>query len=416
MSQAGDAGGEPGEPDGRSPAEARGGAETAGRGGGPAVPPPGLGDLRRIRLGALIVMGLAGAWMIGRLLWPFLPALMISAVAAALVYPGYRRFEALVGQRDVAAFLGTAGVFFLVLLPVVGLSLLLVDQLLVGLDWMAQESSELLAPGGRLQSWLDTLSGYAGELGLEPAGLSRQVSEQMQGLASALAGRTFSFLSGLGGWLLQAAVAVFTLFYLLRDAEAITSGIKWLIPLDADRTEHLFSRARDVTYATMFGTVAVAVTQGALGGLAFWALGLPAAALWGTVMGVVALVPGLGPPLVWGPAAVILFASGDPVRGAVLAAIGGLIVGTVDNVLRAVLVAGRARLHSLAVLLSVLGGIFLFGGLGIFVGPVLFVVALSLIEMARLALEPGGELVPAEDAGLLLSRAPAGPEEEQEEE
>ena len=380
---------------------------------GAPVPAPDLTDLSRVRLGALIVLGLAGVYTLGRLLWPFLPALMISAVAAALVYPAYRRFEAWIGQRDVAAFLGTTAVFFLVLLPVVGLSLLLVDQVLLGIDWATKTSSELLQPGGLVQGWLDTLSGYAGALGIEPSSLSRQVTQQMQGLASTLAGRTFSFLSGLGGWLLQGGVALFTLFYMLRDAEVITAGIKWLIPLDDSRTEHLFRRARDVTYATMFGTVAVALVQGTLGGVTFWILDLPAAALWGTVMGVVALVPGLGPPLVWIPAAAILFATGDVARGLALVAIGGLIVGTVDNVLRAVLVAGRAQLHSLAVLLSVLGGLFLFGGLGIFVGPVLFVVALSLIEMARLALEPGGEMLPAEGEGLLLSRIPGREEEEE---
>ncbi|MFB6241040.1 MAG: AI-2E family transporter, partial [Gemmatimonadota bacterium] len=346
------------------------------------VPAPDAQDLSRVRLGALLVMGLAGLYAMGRLLWPFLPALMISAVAAVLAYPAYRRFEEWIGQRDVAAFLGTAAVFFLVLLPVVGLSLLLVDQLLLGLEWAARTSDRLLQPGGRVESWLETLVGYAGALGIEPASLSDQVSQQMQGVASALAGRTVSFLSGLGGWLLQAGVAVFTLFYLLRDAGAITSGIKWLIPLDAERTDHLLTRARDVTYATMFGTVAVALVQGTLGGLAFWALGLPAAALWGTVMGTLGLLPGVGPPLVWIPAAVILFASGELLRGIALVAVGALIVGTVDNVLRAVLVAGRAQLHSLAVLLSVLGGLFLFGGLGIFVGPVIFVVALSLVEMA----------------------------------
>lgn len=379
---------------------------------GPPVPAPDLTDLSRVRLGALIVLGLAGVYTLGRLIWPFLPALMISAVAAALVYPAYRRFEAWVGQRDVAAFLGTAAVFFLVLLPVVGLSILLVDQLLLGIDWATKTSSELLQPGGLVEGWLDTLSGYAGTLGIDPASLSRQVTQQMQGLASTLAGRTFTFLSGLGGWLLQGGVALFTLFYMLRDAEVITAGIKWLIPLDESRTEHLFRRARDVTYATMFGTVAVALAQGTLGGITFWVLELPAAALWGTVMGVVGLLPGVGPPLVWIPAAVILFATGEVVKGLALVAIGGLIVGTVDNVLRAVLVAGRAQLHSLAVLLSVLGGLFLFGGLGIFVGPVLFVVALSLIEMARLALEPGAEMVPTEDGGLLLSRIPGRDEEE----
>lgn len=389
-----------------------GGDVPEGVGGPDPLPEPDMADLSRVRLGALILLGLAGVYTLGRLLWPFLPALMISAVAAALVYPAYERFESWVGQRDVAAFLGTTAVFFLVLLPVVGLSVLLVDQVLLGLDWATKMSSELLQPGGRVEGWLDTLSGYLGVLGIEPSSLSQQVTSQMQGVATTLASRTFSVLSGLGGWLLQGGVALFTLFYLLRDAEVITAGIKWLIPLDAARTEHLFRRARDVTYATMFGTVAVALVQGTLGGLTFWALSLPAAALWGTVMGVVALVPGLGPPLVWIPATAILLFTGEVARGLALAAVGALIVGTVDNVLRAVLVAGRAQLHSLAVLLSVLGGLFLFGGLGIFVGPVLFVVALSLIEMARLALEPGEELVPAEDEGLFLSRVPSPREEE----
>ena len=363
---------------------------------GPAAD-AGDGRPRRTQLAVLLLLAGAALYLLVRLLAPFLPALVTSAVLAVLVYPAYARFESWVvgrprpwlANRSLSAFVGTVAVFFLVLIPVVGLSLLLVQEVARSVDWAAREVGRMLGPGGILRGWVLAV----GErLGVDGADLRSSVARQLQGGVSLLTSRTLNFLSGLGGWLLQAGAALFTLFYLLRDADGIVRSLQWLIPLEESHTDRLFRRARDVIHATVYGNVVVAVVQGTLGGLAFWGLGLPAAALWGTVMGVLSLLPVLSAMLVWLPGGVYLLAAGRTLDGILLLAFGALVIGTVDNYLRAVLVSERAQLHPLAVFFSVLGGLFLFGAPGLFVGPVLFVVGISLLEMARLALDPRGEL------------------------
>lgn len=362
------------------------------------------GDRSWLQLVVLLGLAAGALYLVGLLLAPFMPALVTSAIVAALVYPAYRRFENWLGHPNIAAFIGTVVVFFLLLVPLVALSLVLVDQVRFGVEWVAQESAGLFASGGRIRGWLEAAAGY---LGLDAQDFTRQLSSQAQAVLSTLAGRTLNFLSGLAGWLLQGAMAMFTLFYLLRDGERMADSIEWLVPLDPENTKQLVTRARDVTYATVYGHVAVAVVQGILGGLIFWILGVPASALWGTLMGVMSLLPAIGPPLVWLPAAAILVYTGEVADGLILLAFGTLVISTVDNLLRAYLVSGRAHLHPLVVFFSVLGGLFVFGAVGFFVGPVLFVLAVSVLEIARLALEPGDGVPEVVQGGLLLQRVTA---------
>lgn len=353
----------------------------------------------------ILALGLGASYLLVLLLWPFAPALLTSATLAALVYPGYERLEGWIGHRDLAALVGTAVLFFAILLPLVGLSLVLVDELRAGIEQLTLQMSGMMAPESALRRWLESVGGY---LGLEPEEVSAQLGQQMEQVPSLLADRTLSFLSGLGGWLLQGGIALFTIFYLLRDGPGIVKAIRWLIPLDPTYTDRLLERSLEVTYATMYGNVVVAAVQGVLVGLAFWVAGIPAPVLWGTVVAVFALLPIVGAPVVWAPAGLILLYRGQIGEGAGLLAFGILVVSTVDNVLRAVLVSGRAQLHPLIVFFSVLGAIFVFGAVGILIGPILFVVCLSLIETARLVLEPGVTEGDVSDGERLLDRVSLG--------
>jgi predicted PurR-regulated permease PerM len=116
------------------------------------------------------------------------------------------------------------------------------------------------------------------------------------------------------------------------------------------------------------------------------------------------LLPAIGPPVVWLPAAVILFSTGEVTRGIVMIAIGALIIGTLDNVLRAVLVGGRARLHSLIVFFSVLGGLVVFGLAGFLLGPILVVIALAVLEIARVALKGDVDQAAIANGGTILAQ------------
>lgn len=382
---------------GRSP----GGPEVAGAPEGPA--PAGNGDAGRdladrLRTVVVLCLGLGAAILLILLLFPFLPALVTSAVLATLGYPGHRKVRQWVRQPDLAALVTTTAIFFLVLLPTLALSVILINQVRQGVEWLGGVVGDATAPGGFVQAALAYL---ADALGVEVEGLSTPVSEQLSDILGLLARRTLGFLSGLGGWLLQAGAALFTLFYFLRDADGLMRHIKWLVPLDPPTTQRLLERTRDVIYATVYGNVVVAIVQGTLGGLAFWVLGLPAAALWGSVMGVLSLLPVVGATFVWLPAAAIQMLQGRIGTGIALLAFGAVVISTVDNYLRAVLIGDRTQLHSLVVFFSVLAGLFAFGAVGIFVGPVLFVIAFSLLELARAALDGGDTdiLVPSGSAG-----------------
>jgi predicted PurR-regulated permease PerM len=138
-----------------------------------------------------------------------------------------------------------------------------------------------------------------------------------------------------------------------------------------------------VINASVYGVVFIAMVQGVLGGLAFWVLGLPSPILWGVVMAFVCMIPVAGSFLVWLPASVFLGLTGHWTRATLLALWGLLVISTIDNFLRPKLIRGRTRLHELFVFFAVLGGLQVFGLLGIVLGPVVLAIALALLDIFR---------------------------------
>jgi predicted PurR-regulated permease PerM len=151
-------------------------------------------------------------------------------------------------------------------------------------------------------------------------------------------------------------------------------------PLSQAQMEGLLERIGDTIHATVYGTFAVASVQGLLGGLMFWWLGLPAPLLWGLVMGMLAVIPMLGAFVIWAPAALFLLLEGAWHDALTLSLWGMLVVGTVDNLLRPVLVGDRLRLHTVLTFLSVVGGLMVFGAAGLILGPVILVITMAMLE------------------------------------
>jgi len=137
--------------------------------------------------------------------------------------------------------------------------------------------------------------------------------------------------------------------------------------------------------ASVYGVFTIAIVQGTLGGLAFWILGLPSAIVWGVAMIFLSMIPMLGAFIVWVPAAIYLFATGHYVKGVVLVLWGTLVIGMIDNFLRPKLVGGRTKLHELLIFFAVLGGLQVFGVLGIVLGPVVLAITLALVDVFRAA-------------------------------
>ena len=141
----------------------------------------------------------------------------------------------------------------------------------------------------------------------------------------------------------------------------------------------LFSDVIDTVHATLYGTLAVAVVQGTLGGLMFWWLGLPAPLLWGIVMGLLAIVPVLGAFVIWIPAALFLVLEGSGGKAVLLTLWGAIVVGGIDNLLYPILVGSRLKMHTLLAFISIIGGLIVFGPSGLILGPVIVTVTRFLL-------------------------------------
>lgn len=334
------------------------------------------------------VASLAGLLLCVLVAWPFLGAITWAVTLAILFVSLHKRVEKVVRHPNFAALLTTAVVVLVVVVPAVFVAQRLITEATFGI-----QSLQARVEGGELQALLDRYPRLA------PFGAWIDRQFDLPSMMSAIA----TWLSNLGavfvrGSLLQVVEVVITfylLFYFLRDRLAARAMIVAWLPLAGDEAEQLLRRVAETVHAIVYGTLAVAAVQGTLGGLMFWMLGLPTPLLWGLVMGLLSIVPVLGAFIVWIPAAILLLLDGSWIRAVILAAWGGIVVGSIDNVLRPMIVGRRLRLHTVPAFISIIGGLLLFGAPGFILGPLAgtMTMLLSGFWTRRMAPErsPGGQ-------------------------
>jgi len=210
---------------------------------------------------------------------------------------------------------------------------------------------------------------------------SINVNNAARSTAAYLGGNLAGFLGNSIRIITQLVVMLFLLFFLYRDRALALNSLRSLLPLRDDETSELLERVGDTILATALGRLTIAVVQGILAGLAFWVLGVPGVILWSFTLTACAMIPAFGSFLVWGPVAIYLGLTGHWGKAALLAIWGSLIVSTIDNILYPILVGSHLRAHTATILLSILGGIALFGPIGIVLGPVLFTITATLFDI-----------------------------------
>ena len=324
----------------------------------------------------LVILGATGAgvYLCYRMARPFLPALTWALALAVLFTPFQRWLEGRLKRPGLAAGMAVLLIGIMVVVPVffVGQRLILEAARGAQLVQTRLDSGEwqrLLEHQPNLRPWLDRM-----ETEIDLPGTVR-------GAAAWLSATAGSILTGSLLQVLGFCLIFYFLFFLLRDRRAGQEALRCIFPLNESEMNHLLVRVGDTIHATIYGTLAVSAIQGLLGGLMFWALGLPGPLLWGVMMALLAIVPVLGAFVIWLPAAVFLAMEGHPGKAVILAAWGTLVVGTIDNLLRPILVGNRLKLHTVLVFISVIGGLMVFGSSGLILGPVMFSVTLVLLEL-----------------------------------
>ena len=216
-----------------------------------------------------------------------------------------------------------------------------------------------------------------------------ELVDRLKGLSAVMVSRGWKIVGGLGSFILNSAITLFTLFFLFREGRALRRRIAALLPLHSDQVERLFKGIENTIFGAVHGGLIVAAVQGALVGIALWVFGVDSPLLWGVVAAVFALIPLVGTAVVRIPAAIYLVASGSWVKGLILVGWGALVVGTVDNILRPILIQGRVQMHPLLIFFAVFGGVSVFGFLGLFIGPVILALTITTLGMLRRKLAHG---------------------------
>ena len=309
------------------------------------------------------------------LLLPFLPAVTWSITLAIVIQPVYRRL-AFPQYSGTSAALAVLAVTLLIVAPLLTLGFHAANEATKALQELRGE--ELIA---KWQLLLDTHPSVAKAM----IWLQHQfnIKQQVQRLAESLGDALPAFIGGSLWIVMQLLITVFVLFFLLRDRLQIGQWLRAHSPLTDRETEFIFKKVEDCLQATVVGHMLTCLLQGILGGLMIGVLGLPFAVVWGALMALFALIPTLGAPIVWAPAAVVLILQGSLLKGLILVAWGVLIIGTIDNILYPIFVGRKVTLHTVPILFSYLGGVVLFGFSGLVLGPLIVMLTWVFLEIWR---------------------------------
>jgi predicted PurR-regulated permease PerM len=336
----------------------------------------------RLALWGLVLLTLAALAATLVLASPFLAPLAWALAIAVVTAPIHHGLRRRIPEANVAAVAAVLVVMIVVVTPI-----FLVGRV-IAIEVIARAGS--LPDADDAERWTRLAERHP-SVAPFARWLDRRINVRTE--AKQMVSRFVGYVSGvLGGsvWVIvDILLVLFFLFYFYRDGPRGLDTIRALLPLGESESTLLFERVAATIHATFRGTLVVASVQGVLGGLMFWILGLPAALVWGVIMGLFAIVPVLGPFLVWIPAALWLLLEGSWVRALVLVAWGSLVVSLVDNLLYPWVVGRELELHTVLVFLSLVGGILFFGGSGIVLGPLVLAILLSLIEVWRLRIERG---------------------------
>lgn len=314
---------------------------------------------------------------------PFLMTVLWAVVLTVIFYGTFRWIRNKVGdeRRGLAAAITSLLIFCFVIIPFIMLSIALFNQALGLYNDIQAGNTDPTFVMEYLERQLPWFYDTIGDLGISPAKVKESASEYLGTATQFIASRVFSIGSNLINVFVQFTLMLYLLFFFLKDGKNIVNSMIDTIPMGNVRERQLFNRFAQVSRATLKGTLVVALVQGAIGGIMFAILGIPAALLWGVAMTLLALLPVGGSAIIWGPTVVVLFAQGAVGNAIALLIVGSLIIGLVDNLLRPLLVGRDTQMPDYLVLISTLGGITYFGLSGFVVGPTIAALFITVWEM-----------------------------------
>jgi predicted PurR-regulated permease PerM len=314
-----------------------------------------------------VVLTILFLWLIQ----DFVLTLIIAAILAALLYPVYNRLLGVFGNRKgMASIVTVLSSLLLLIIPIMLFTGILVSEAIevseTAIDWVDTQlqDSENLKRQIEEDETLKKLLPYQDKI-LE------KVTQLAGTVGSTVADSLVYIVQGTATTLFMLFILLYSMYFFLINGKSILDGVLNFTPLSDDDKESFLGIYTSVGRATLKGTLIIGIVQGGLAGLAFWVAGIDGVIFWSVIMAVLSILPGIGSALVWVPVVIFL-----AINGQITAAIGvalwcAIVVGTIDNVLRPILVGKDTKMPDLLVMLTTLGGLALFGAAGLFIGPII---------------------------------------------
>lgn len=336
----------------------------------------------RLRMIAVGIATLAISAVFLGMIWGFLIALFLAAVFSAMASPFHRKVLSMVkGREGVATAITLIILVLCVLAPTLALVYVAAVQAKeLSTDIMSfVQGLDAAGPHFTVPEWVPFKDQFEGA----GSQIASKVGEMTGKIAGYFVSAASAATKGTAGFFLDLFILIYAMVFFLQEKTSVLSQLMRYSGLAPESQARLVERTVSISRATIKGTLVIGAVQGILGGIGFAVAGIPGAAFWGVVMMVASIIPGIGPALVWVPGVIYLFAGGETATAVGLALWSGLVVSTIDNVLRPKLVGKDTEMPDLLILVSTLGGLAMFGAVGLIIGPVIAGLFMTMWEISQ---------------------------------
>ncbi len=322
-------------------------------------------------------------------IFPFLMSIVAGAILAFIFHPLYKWMLKRTGYKFIAAFTTAIIILLIITIPMV----LLVNNLTKEMHYLYLTTKQQLSSGEIIESrcyedtfFCNTINNI-NELWRDED-IKNYLISRLNEILTFITKKFSEIIFSLPKLIIQLMVVLFTTYYVLKDGPELLKRTAHVLPLKVHHQDEIIKQFGDVTHAVIYGSFIVALVQGTLGAFGFWLFGIKSFLWWALVMTFFALIPFIGTWVIWVPASFFTGISGYLQgetgliwRGVGLFFYGLLIISTADNILKPIIVAGRARVHPLLILVGILGGLFVFGFIGLIIGPLVLAMLQTLLQI-----------------------------------
>ncbi len=340
-------------------------------------------NVNRFFIYSLIFLSVLLGYLAFQVLSPFLRAIAWAGVLSILFYPLYAYLSTHLKWKSLSAVITLIIILVIIIGPVTYLSVLLVGEITEVAGYMEEERLATLTELAEHPRVAWALEKVKPMLGGEDVDMGKILVDGIQNIGRDLLAKITTGAKNMFTVILNFIFMSFSIFFLLRDGPGFLARFRNYLPFSEEQKDRLEVQTKDMVVSTIFGGVVVALVQGVMGGVAFYFVGVPSPVIWGTAISIMSFIPMLGTFSVWFPAVIYLFLQGMYVQGFILFFIGALGISMVDNILKPIIIGERTKMPTLVIFFSVLGGIKLFGLIGLIMGPLVVALFISVLEIFR---------------------------------